>query len=217
MRNVLFDLDGTLTDPGPGIVRCLQYSLEGLGVRCPPAGELASYIGPPLRRTFAAVCETSDEALIERAVSLYRGRFSTVGLFENAVYADVPRMLGELRAASYRLFVATSKPGVYAERILRHFSLDGYFDEVCGSELDGRFEDKAELLAALLERRGLPPGQTVMVGDRKDDVHAARGNALRSLGVTYGYGSEEELKGAGADALCPSPLDVVSEATRFLR
>ncbi|MBV9928899.1 MAG: HAD hydrolase-like protein [Acidobacteria bacterium] len=215
IRNVLFDLDGTLTDPAAGIVRCIQYSLETLGLRCPDAVELESYIGPPLRRTFGTLCQTSDVAYIERAVSLYRERFSTVGLFENAVYAGVPQMLADLRAASYRLFVATSKPKVYAERILRHFSLEGYFVEVCGSELDGRFEDKAELLLNLLERHGLAPRQTVMVGDRKEDVLAARRNALPSLGITYGYGSEEELLGAGADHLCRNPPEVVSQIIRM--
>jgi phosphoglycolate phosphatase len=210
IRNVLFDLDGTLTDPAEGIVRCLQYSLETLGLRCPSTSELASYTGPPLRRTFAAICDSSDEAFIERAVSLYRERFSTIGLFENTVYADVPQMLSELRAASHRLFVATSKPKLYAEKVLRHFSLEGYFVGVCGSELNGRFDDKAELVGALLQAHRLQPGQTVMVGDRKDDVLAARRNGLWSLGVTYGYGSKEELTGAGVDYLCCKPLEVVS-------
>ena len=209
--NVLFDLDGTLTDPAEGIVRCIEYSLQRLGLRCPPADELASYIGPPLRRTFATLCDSSDEALIERAVSLYRERFADVGMFENAVYEGVPRMLAELQAASCMLFVATSKPTVYAEKILSHFSLGRYFVEVCGSELNGRFEDKAELLGDVLERHGLPRGRTLMVGDRKDDVLAARRNALRSLGVTYGYGSEEELRVAGADHLCHNPPEVVSK------
>jgi phosphoglycolate phosphatase len=148
-------------------------------------------------------------------VSLYRERFSTVGLFENAVYPHVPQMLAELRATSYRLFVATSKPKVYAEEILHHFSLEGYFVEVCGSELNGRFDDKAELVGALLERHGLPPCQTVMVGDRKEDVLAARRNGLSSLGVTYGYGSKEELTGSGVDHLCGDPLEVVSQIKRM--
>jgi phosphoglycolate phosphatase len=215
VRNVLFDLDGTLTDPAEGIVRCLQYSLEALGLRCPPAGELASYIGPPLRQSFASICNSSDEALIERAVALYRERFSAAGLFENAVYAAVPQMLADLRAASYRLFVATSKPRVFAEKILKHFSLDGYFVGAYGSELDGRFDDKAALIGVLLEEHGLSPGQTVMVGDRKEDIIAARKNALVSLGVTYGYGSTEELAGAGADHLCRDPPEVVAQIRRL--
>ena len=215
VRNILFDLDGTLTDPAEGIVRCLQYSLVTLDLSCPPAIELVSHIGPPLRQSFAAICNSSDEALIERAVALYRERFSAKGLFENAVYAGVPQMLAGLRSKSYRLFVVTSKPKVYAEKILRHFSLEEYFVGTYGSELDGRFDDKAELIGAVLEKHRLSPCRTVMVGDRKDDVIAAQKNALVSLGVTYGYGSKEELTGAGVDYLCCNPLEVVTQVNRI--
>ena len=211
IRNILFDLDGTLTDPAEGIVRSLQYALETLHLRCPSATELTSYIGPPLRQSFTAICNSADEVLIERAVSLYRERFSTIGLFENTVYADVPQMLAELRAMSYRLFVATSKPKVYAEKILQHFSLESYFVEIHGNELDGRLDDKAELVRELLEQHTLSPDETMMVGDRKHDVIAARRNAVSSLGVTYGYGSKEELIEAGVERFCHQPLEIVSQ------
>ena len=215
IRNVLFDLDGTLTDPAEGIVRSIQYSLATLNLPCPSAIELTSYIGPPLRQTFIAICNSSDEVLIERAVALYRERFSTVGLFENTVYADVPQMLAELQAMSYRLFVATSKPEVYAEKILQHFSLAGYFVEIHGNELDGRLDDKAELLRELLEQHRLSPDETMMVGDRKHDVIAAQRNAVSTLGVTYGYGSAEELIEAGAERLCHQPLEIVSQIRKI--
>ena len=122
IRNVLFDLDGTLTDPAEGIVRCIQHSLSTLDIYCPPAEELTRYIGPPLREVFVSICESTDETLVERAVTVFRERFSTIGLYENTPYADVPRMLTTLRS-DYQLFVATSKPQVYAEKILNHFSL----------------------------------------------------------------------------------------------
>jgi phosphoglycolate phosphatase len=211
IRNILFDLDGTLTDPAEGIVRCIQYSLSTLNLRCPSATELTSYIGPPLRQCFTAMCNSSDEALIERAVALYRERFSTKGLFENTVYADVPQMLAELQAMSYRLFVATSKPKVYAEKILQHFSLAEYFVEIHGNELDGRLDDKAELIRELLEQHSLWSDETIMVGDRKHDVIAARRNDVVSLGVTYGYGSKAELIEAGVGHLCRQPLEIVSQ------
>ena len=215
IRNILFDLDGTLTDPAEGIVRCIQYSLETLNLRCPSATELNSYIGPPLRQSFTAICDSSDEVLIERAVALYRERFSTIGLFENTVYADVPQMLAQLQAMSYRLFVATSKPKVYAEKILEHFSLAGYFVEIHGNELDGRLDDKAELIRELLEQHTLSSAETMMVGDRKHDVIAARRNAVATLGVTYGYGSKEELIEAGVERLCRQPLEIVSQIKKI--
>ena len=210
LTNVLFDLDGTLTDPAEGIVRCIQHSLSTLNICCPPPEELTRYIGPPLRETFASVCKSSDAHLIERAVAVFRERFSTIGLFENAPYADVSQMLIELNSKSYRLFVATSKVQVFAERILRHFSLAEHFVEIHGNDLEGSLDDKADLLKELLERRELRPEETIMVGDRKHDVIAAKKNGILSLGVTYGYGSRDELVEAGADYLCDAPLKVVA-------
>jgi len=208
--NVLFDLDGTLTDPAQGIVRCIKYSLATLQLSCPPDDELTSYIGPPLRQTFISLCNSADGVLIERAIAIFRERFSTVGLFENIPYSEVPNMLQQLNSDSYRLFVATSKPQVFAERILQHFGLADHFEEICGNDLEGRLDDKAELLRQLLVNRSLDPTETVMVGDRKHDVIAAKKNDLISVGVTYGYGSSVELIEAGVDYLCHSPTEVVS-------
>src|SRR5215210_2002596 len=140
IRNILFDLDGTLTDPFEGITNCLRYSLENLNIPSPRTEEPASYIGPPLRQTFSQLLRSSDEALIERALALYRERFAGTGLYENRIYANVPEMLTELTNSSYNLFVATSKVKVYAERILDHFSLGSYFVGVFGSEPGGRFD-----------------------------------------------------------------------------
>jgi phosphoglycolate phosphatase len=208
MWNVLFDLDGTLTDPGRGIVKCFQYALGRLGRPCPPPEELARYIGPPIRPAFGEMLRSEDERLIEEAVEAYRERFATVGLYENRVYEGVPEMLEGLRAAGFRLYVATSKPQVYAEEVLRHFSLDSYFEDVQGNELGGRLDDKAELVRELLARRGLGAEMSLMVGDRRHDVRAARGNGLQSVGVTYGYGSEAELREAGAVYVAGSPREV---------
>jgi phosphoglycolate phosphatase len=140
---------------------------------------------------------------------LYRERFSTIGLFENSVYAGVPEMLSGLRGMSLDLFVATSKPEVYARRIVEHFSFDSYFTDVRGNELGGRLDNKADLLHELLESHGLSPDEAVMVGDRKHDVLAARAHGIRSVGVTWGYGSLEELQDAGADIICNSPMEVL--------
>jgi len=207
ITNILFDLDGTLTDPAEGIVRCIQHSLTTLNVACPPVEELTRYIGPPLREAFISIANSSDEVLIERAVTVFRERFSTVGLFENTPYVDVPQMLTDL--SSFQLYVATSKPQSYAEKILCHFSLAEHFIEIHGNDMEGRLDDKAELVKELLERRALRPEETIMVGDRKHDVIAAKKNGVASLGVTWGYGSRDELVNAGADYLCESPREVV--------
>jgi phosphoglycolate phosphatase len=210
IKNVLFDLDGTLTDPREGITGCIQFALEKLGRPVPLQSELEKYIGPPLRGTFASLLESSDVEMVETAVRFYRERFSTVGLFENKLYTGVPPMLESLRAASRRLFVATSKVGIYAERILEHFGLTHFFDGVYGSTLEGRFDNKAELLAHLLDRESLSAAETAMVGDREHDVSAARHNRLLAIGITYGYGTHRELTAAGADALCDSPAELVN-------
>lgn len=205
---MLLDLDGTLTDPRAGIVRCLRHALERLERPCPAEATLASYIGPPLRGTFRTLLATSDGALIERAMELYRERFAEVGLYENEVYEDIPAALDALGRAGHRLFVTTSKPAVFAERIVRHFALDHHFAGVYGPTLDGRLDDKAELVAHLLEAERLAAAEVVMVGDRAADVVAARRNGMRSIGVLWGYGSRDELLGAGADAVCATPRDL---------
>jgi phosphoglycolate phosphatase len=210
IQNILFDLDGTLTDPAEGITRCFQHSLNRLDKPCPSQAELASHIGPPIRQAFATILQSSDETLIEEALAIYRERFSTIGLFENSVYEGVPEMLSRLHSLGYRLLIATSKPQVYAEKILEHFALNRFFIEVHGNELSGRLDDKAELLSELIARHKLDAAATLMVGDRWHDIVAAKKNGVRSLGVTYGYGSREELREAGADCLCDRPEEIVS-------
>lgn len=208
IKNVLFDLDGTLTDPREGITRCIQYALEKLGQPVPAQSALEAYIGPPLRSTFASILASADAALVETAVGFYRERFAAVGIFENELYAGVVPLLESLQAAPLRLFVATSKVGIFAERILAHFGLSSFFDGVYGSNLDGRFDNKVDLLRHLLETERLAAAETVMVGDREHDIIAARQNRVLSLGITYGYGTREELMAAKADALCDSPGEI---------
>lgn len=210
---LLFDLDGTLTDPRVGIISSIRHALERLGRPCPPDDVLASFIGPPLRGTFAALLETSDREVIERAMALYRERFGHLGLFENEVYAGIPQLLADL--AGFRSFVATSKPTVYARRILEHFGLAEHFAAVYGAELEGRFDDKAELLAHLLATERLAPESAVMIGDRAVDAIAAKANGVRSIGVLWGYGSERELVGAGAHPVCMTPSDLAACLSRI--
>lgn len=214
---LLFDLDGTLTDPRPGIVRCMRYALGELGAPCPSDDVLASFIGPSLRGTFATILETSDRALVERALELYREEYGVGGLFENHVYDGVIPMLDAVRLEASALFVATLKPKPYADRIVQRLGLARYFAGVYGPEMEGKYDDKVELLAHLLAAERISPESAIMIGDRAGDIVAARANDLRSIGVLWGYGSASELADAGADLLCASPGDLAARLAEARR
>lgn len=207
---LLFDLDGTLTDPRTGIVGCIRFALDQLGSPCPSDNVLADFIGPPLRATFATLLETTDTSRVEAAIDLYRQRFACSGLYDNQVYPGVPGMLEQTGEMATAMFVATSKPRVYAERIVQHFGLAHHFRKVYGPELDGRRDDKVELVAYLLASEGVEAESAVMVGDRAADVWSAKANGVRSIGVLWGYGSERELRDAGADVLCRTPSELAA-------
>lgn len=201
--NILFDLDGTLTDPREGIVACIRHALSTLGQPVPADAELVKLIGPPLQDSFRELLGSVGD--VDAAVAAYRDRFAAVGMFENAVFEGIPQAMESLLARGTRLFVATSKPRVYAERILGHFGLAEYFSAVYGSELDGRLTDKAELIAHALAASGLSAADTVMVGDRRHDMVGAVANGVFPVGVLWGYGSREELTAAGAEWLFERP------------
>jgi phosphoglycolate phosphatase len=215
LSNILFDLDGTLTEPALGITNCYRFALESLGRPAPAQSDLLKFIGPPMRQSFAGILATDDAELIERAVALYRERFARVGLYENEVYAGVREMLAALRGAGLRLFVATSKVTEYSVRILGHFDLAHFFVSVHGATPDGSLDDKSLLVARLLREEGLDPAESVMIGDREHDIIAARSNAVRAVGVAYGYGSRAELAEAGADFVCDSPAEVADLLIRL--
>ncbi len=209
MANILFDLDGTLSDPKTGITHCVRYALEKLGHVAPANDDdLTWVIGPPLLTSFEQMVSNKDDA--QKALRYYRERFSTIGLFENEVYDDIPQILQTLQEYGHNLFVATSKPRIYAEKIITHFGLSNFFTKVHGSELDGTNGDKTELLAHILKSHQLDPSQTTMIGDRKFDIIGAHNNNLASIGVLYGYGDILELKEAGAQTLCQKPSDLLN-------
>lgn len=205
MDAIFLDLDGTLTDPRTGITRSIQHALAALDRPVPAERDLLWCIGPPLKASFRTML--GSEALAERAVALYRERFSDVGLYENSVYDGIPELLAAL-AGEARLFVATSKPAVFAERIIAHFEMSPYFERVFGSGLEGAHAEKTELLKYALEQSGLNGRRAVMVGDRSFDMIGAHNNKMTSVGVLYGYGSEAELRDAGAQHLCATPQDL---------
>jgi phosphoglycolate phosphatase len=208
MNAILFDLDGTLTDPREGITRSIAHALERMGVAPPPLDELTFAIGPPLRASLASLLGTQDREAVERALALYRERFADVGLYENAIYQGILESLAALRGGGSTLFVATSKPRIYAERIVRHFELAAHFAAVHGCELDGTREDKRDLLAHLLPHHGIAPANAIMIGDRGVDMLAARHHGVAALGAMWGYGSRAELEEAGAQRLCARPSDL---------
>lgn len=200
---IYFDLDGTLTDPKIGVTRSIRCALNKLGCHAPSENELTWCIGPPLRVSLKTLLGTDD--LAEKALLLYRERFAEIGLYENSLYPEIEALLATLRQSGHRLFVATSKPGIYAERIISHFKLTAYFERVFGSELDGVRSDKTELLNYALSETSDDPTHSVMVGDRRHDMIGARGNRMTAIGVLYGYGSKQELMEAGAHHVCLTP------------
>ena len=209
MDIILFDLDGTLTDPGLGITNSVIYALRKYGMEVPPRQELYSFIGPPLKQSFMRWCGF-DEAEGEQAVKYYREYYRDKGLLENEVYDGIEDMLKALREKGKRLAVATSKPEEFAIRILEHFGLAQYFEVIAGDTLDFKRNTKADVIASALERLGVTDRSgVIMVGDREHDVIGAKAQDLPCIGVLFGYGSQEELEAAGAKHIAQTPADVL--------
>ena len=196
MKSILFDLDGTITDSQNGIINSVIYALKKYGREVGDRGELKKFIGPPLAWMFSQYCGFSEEEG-QKAVEVYREYYTVKGIFENEVYDGVEDMLKKLHESGAKLYLATSKPQIYAKKILEHFGLVKYFDDIVGSELDGRRVEKDEIIACVLKKHGIK--DAVMVGDRKFDIEGAKNNNLTAVGVLYGYGTREELEQAGAD------------------
>lgn len=208
---LLFDLDGTLTDPKLGITTCVQYALSAFGIDEPDLDKLEPFIGPPLKDSFMEFYGM-DEEQAEAAIVKYRERFSTIGMFENEVYPGTGRMLRRLKKHGAVLAVASSKPEVFVKKILEHFHLAQYFDVIVGSELDGRRTEKEEVVKEALHQifgeNDIDYDNTVMIGDRKFDIIGAKDNKLVSVGVSYGYGSIEELKAEKPDYIARSVAEL---------
>ncbi len=215
-KYLLFDLDGTLTDPGEGITNSVAYALEKFGIAVEDRRELYPYIGPPLTDSFMR-CHGLTIAQAEEALKLYREYFSVNGMFENVPYDGIAAFLEKLKSRGYTLLIATSKPEEFTVQILQHFSLDKYFAFVAGNTLDESRPTKASVIAYLRERYpAINATNAVMIGDRKYDIEGAKQNALPSIGVLYGYGSREELETAGATAVVADLEELLAAIERLL-
>jgi phosphoglycolate phosphatase len=208
-KYILFDLDGTLTDPKEGITKAVQYALKKYDIYVEDLDLLEKFIGPPLKNSFREFYNFDEEKAVQ-AVSFYREYFKEKGMFENEVYENIENVLNKLQALGLNLIVATSKPTVFSKEILKHFNLEQYFIEVVGSNLDGTRSEKGEIIKFILEKYKITRlHEVVMIGDRKYDIIGATDNHIDSIGVTYGYGSEEELKNAKATYIANAVQDLL--------
>ena len=196
-RNILFDLDGTLTDPKEGITNSVKYALEKFGIIETDTEKLTPFIGPPLKESFEKFYNFSEEESLN-AVGFYREYFSETGILENMIFPEVPGLLKWLEDSDCRIILATSKPTVFAEKILVNYNIIQYFQDVVGSNFDGTMSNKTEMIRYIFKKPWLEKEKTVMIGDRRHDIIGAVNNGIDSIGVLFGYGSREELKEAGA-------------------
>ena len=197
-KTILFDLDGTLTDSGEGIINCVIYALERFGLPIPAREELRYFVGPPLHESFIKQGVPADRA--EDAVAIYRERYVPTGMFENTPYPGVRELLENLKKEGHTLFVASSKPEWMCADILKHFDLANYFDMICGATMDTSRTNKEAVIEYLIQENGKTDNM-IMVGDTKFDVLGAKAHNIPCIGVSWGYGSVAEMQESGAIAI----------------
>ena len=215
MKAVLFDLDGTVTDPGVGITNSVMYAVRKFGIEPPPRKELYCFIGPPLRESFSKYFGLSA-ADAEKAVEYYREYYRPTGIFECSLYDGITDAFETIKKEGAAVALATAKPDIFAERIAKRFGFDKYLTYLSGAALDGSRDDKAEIIArALRNMPGVTPADAVMVGDRSYDVESGKKLGLKTVGALYGYGSKEEL--CSADALAETAYETAELALKLLK
>ena len=200
-RSILFDLDGTLTDSGEGIINCAEFALKHFGLPIPSRDEMRVFVGPPLRDTFYQFGVPRDR--LDEAVAVYRSRYIPIGKYENHPYPGIKQLLTNLKTNGHRLYIATSKPEGMSIDILNHFGLAEYFDLIAGATLDGSRDEKSQVIAYLLDQIG-SLDDAVMVGDTAFDIIGARKHNIPGIGVSWGYGNVADMKNAGAVAIADS-------------
>lgn len=216
--HILFDLDGTLTESGPGIMNSVSYALAKLGKSSQPPEILRKFVGPPLAHSFVHFCGFAKEE-VPAAIETYREYYREKGMFENSVYPGIEEMLQSLKDAGLHLAVATSKPELLSLQILEHFDLKPYFEVICGATMDEKRVKKGEIIADAIKELGITEtdkSHVLMVGDREHDIFGAKENGGASMGVLFGYGSREELETAGADDIAESAAEITEKILRFV-
>ena len=217
IKNVLFDLDGTIINPKVGITESIRYTLRVFGFEgIPEQDDLLWCIGPPLRESFSIMLKTEDKAEIDEAVKVYRSNYNREGIFQLKLYDGIVETIKTLKNEGFNVYIATSKPRVMAVRIIDHLSLTGLFEGIYGAELDGTRNRKGDLISYLLKQEIISSDETIMIGDRKHDIIGAVDNGILSCGVTYGFGSKEELLNAGADFLVQKPDEILNHIFKLL-
>lgn len=206
---ILFDLDGTLTDSGEGVINCVLLALDHYGIKVDDRNSLRYFVGPPLRESFLKAGVSAEN--VEEAIAIYRSRYVPIGMYENHPYDGITELLAALKASGYRLYVATSKPESMAKTILEEFGLAQYFDIICGATMDDTRDSKDKVIAYLLTQIG--PQSAVMVGDTVYDVIGAAAHSIPTIGVTWGYGEAEDMLNVGAVSIAHSPTELLNILT----
>lgn len=205
MKTIIFDLDGTITDAGEGIINCAALALETLGLTVPDRDAMRIFVGPPLRQTFQKFGVKPED--VERAIDIYRSRYIPIGMFENTPYPGIHALLAALKERGHKLYVATSKPETMAVAILQKFDLAPYFDLICGATLDSSRDSKSKVIEYLLNQ--IQKNDAVMVGDTEFDVLGAAEHGIPTIGVTWGYGKAEDMIHAGAVTIVNTPMQLL--------
>lgn len=205
MKAIIFDLDGTITDAGEGIINCAALALEKLGLTVPDKDAMRIFVGPPLRQTFQKFGVKPED--VERAIDIYRSRYIPIGMFENTPYPGIHALLAALKERGHKLYVATSKPETMAVAILQKFDLAPYFDLICGATLDSSRDSKSKVIEYLLNQ--IQKNDAVMVGDTEFDVLGAAEHGIPTIGVTWGYGKAEDMIHAGAVTIVNTPMQLL--------
>lgn len=208
IKYVLVDLDGTITDSEEGVTKCIKYALEYYGIQVPDIKALRKYIGPPITYSFKDA-GLPDE-LVDAGIAKYRERYNSIGLYEASIYDGVPEMLQALRESGKKLILATSKPLMFASKVMEHFKMDVLMDDLCGADSDRNRNEKADVINYIFEKHGITDkSEVIMVGDTKYDVEGANLCGIDTIGVLWGFGTEESLHNAGAKYIAPTPEKVV--------
>ncbi len=208
LKNVLFDLDGTLTDSQGGVIQCFQFTIKELGQPYWSESDIKKLIGIPIRSIFQEVLNSNDNDLIDKAIIIYRKRFSEIGIINNKIYPGILDLITILHKKSCRLYIVTLKNKIDAEKVAKHFSFDQFIQDIRGPNLNEYPENKTQLIKSVITDFALIPEETMMIGDRKEDIVSGKFNNTRTIGVTYGYGNEQEIINVNPDFVCNSPFEI---------